>query len=139
MVTTFRPPVKSRGKDFFCSLELVDESEKQINCVIFGPETTLPQNCPAGTIICLKKIAVEEYQGRVQLSAHSRLSYWALLEEKRDGSGLQVAANNDSLVTLSDADKQRGRTLKEWAEQKTSLIPGGWVWFIPPNISAMQR
>ena len=126
MVTTFRPPSKSRGKDFFCSLELVDESEKEIKCLIFGPESTLPQQCSAGSVVCLKKISVEEYQGRPQLSAHSRLSYWSILEEKSDGS-LDVSASNDSLVTLSDADKQRGRTLKEWVKQ-TNLVPGGWVW-----------
>jgi hypothetical protein len=124
VVTTFRPPAKSRGKDFFCSLELVDETEKQIKCVIFGPESTLPHQCPVGSVVCLKKIAVEGYQGSVQLSAHSKLSYWAVLEEKRDGSIDVSAANNDSLVSLSDAERQRGRVLKEWAEQ-TNLVSGG--------------
>ena len=126
MVTTFRPPSKSRGRDFSCALELVDESENQIKCVIFGPESSLPLRCPVGSIICLKKVAVEEYQGRQTLSAHSKLSYWAILEVRSNGS-FGVSASNDSLMMLSDADKQRGRELKEWAEQ-TNLIPGGLVW-----------
>ena len=89
-----------------------------------------------GSVVCLKKVAVEEYQGRPQLSAHSRLSYWAVLEEKSDGS-LGVATNNDSLVILSDADKQRGRTLKEWAGQ-TSLVPGGWMWSFGGGVVFVQ-
>ena len=132
VVTSFRPPAKSRGKDFFCSLELVDETEKQIKCVIFGSESTLPQQCPVGSVVCFKKVSIEDYHGSVQLSAHSKLSYWAILEEKRDGSIDVSAANNDSVVTLSDAERQRAKVLKEWVEQ-TNLVPGGWVWSFGEN------
>ena len=123
MVTTFRPPSKSRGKDYSCSLELVDESEKPTKCLLFGSESSLPRQCPPGSVVCLKKAEVVDFNGRPQLLAHSKLSYWAVLVERSNGS-IAVSANNDSLVSLSEAEKQRGRSLKEWAEQ-TNLIPGG--------------
>ena len=63
-----------------------------------------------------------EYQGRPQLQCHSRLGYWAVLSERSDGS-LSVSFSNDALLTLSEAEKQRGRTLKAWAA-RTNLIPG---------------
>ena len=122
VVTTFRPPAKSRGKDYFCCLELVDESEKDIKCMIFGSESSLPQASPPGTVVCLRKVEVMEYQGRPQLQCHSKLGYWAVLSEQSNGS-VCISSSNDALLMLSDAEKQRGRTLKEWAGH-TNLQPG---------------
>ena len=128
MVTSFRAPSKSRGKDFSCALELVDEDERgSIKLVIFGSESGLPKSCPVGAVLCLKKVEVAEYGGHAQLKGHSLYTYWGILEKTRGGS-ISVSASNDTLVTLSDADKQRGKTLIEWVET-TNLVPGVWVWF----------
>ena len=122
VVIAFRPPAKSRGKDFSCSLELVDESEKKIKFVAFGTASSLPQQCPLGSIVCLRKVEVVEFRGRSQLQAHSRLCTWAVLSERSDGS-LCVASSNDPQLSLNEAERQRGRTLRAWVSH-TNIIPG---------------
>ena len=118
----FRAPAKSRGKDFSCLIELVDESENEIKCLLFGSEGELPRHCPVGGVVMLKKIEVNEYQSRLQLIGRPRWSTWAVLSERGDGS-LSVSSSNDPHLSLSEAERRRGGELKAWTDS-TNLISG---------------
>lgn len=121
VVTSFRSPAKTRGKDFSCCLELVDKSEKEINCMLFGSEESLPRVCPVGSVVCLKKFEITNYQGRPQLLVNTKRGCWAILAERSNGS-IYVSSSNVPL-SLSDSEGQRARTLKTWADT-TSIVSG---------------
>ena len=105
-----------------CYMELVDDSEKTIKCVLFGSESSLPRVCPEGSLVCLKRFEVVEYHGRPQLLSHAKLCYWAILSARSNGS-IFVSSSNDALLSLNEADKQRARTLKVWVDS-TNLVTG---------------
>ena len=130
MVVAFRAPAKSRGKDYSCMLQLVDESEDEIKCLLFGSESELPRQCPLGSVVLLKKVEVTEYQNRPQLVAKSRLSTWAILSEKDDAAGsMSVSFSNDHCLSLSEAEGKRGKNLKIWADS-TNLISGEYIHYL---------
>ena len=114
VVTSFRPPSKSLGRDYSCSMSLVDEGGQSVKCVLFNPsEDKLPQDCSSGDVICLHRVNVTEFNDRLQVQG-AKFSSWMLF--KLSGVGAVPVTNSDS-YTLIASDEVRVRQLKRWSSQ----------------------
>ena len=115
VVTLHRPPSKSHGTDFSCTVEIMDETcrGEPLTCVLFHPKIErLPQQCAVGDIICLHRMNMKEYNGRLQgncLRYGSSATFDGRPEatvEPRSGAGPHV---------FTEEEKQRVSQLKQWA------------------------
>lgn len=121
VVTTFEAARKSRGPNYFCSLEIVDQSEIPVKCVFYNTQVLLlPSNCSAGDIICIRRITVTGPLGHLKLLS-SRISSWLLF--RRESSKI-VPITSANSFTFTKEEKRCVQQLRSWVSS-TSLLPPG--------------
>ena len=116
VATLFRPPSKSRGKDYSCTIEIVDETcpSNPLTCVCFHPDLAqLPQQCAVGDIVYLHKMKVIEYNGRKQGNCWG---YSTAVTFSGDPDAEVVRKTGSSATPLMEADRERVVNLKQWAK-----------------------
>lgn len=122
VVASFRPPFKSRGNDHSCSFHLVDEDNQTVNCVVFHVyKEKLPKDCTPGDVMCLHRVDVHDFGGRLQVQG-KKYSSWMLF---RSGDPRMVPITSSESYTLSDTEKQRVKRLKMWASQN-NVVTGNF-------------
>ena len=75
VVKYFKPPMRSRGRDYYTSLTIVDDSspDEGLNCVIFNPsQALLPPLKHTGEVVILKGLKINSYQTKLQGMGHER-------------------------------------------------------------------
>ena len=115
VATLHRPPYKSQGSDFSCTVDIVDESSRgePLTCVLFHPSIErLPQQCAVGDIICLHGMNIREFNGRMQGNC---LRYGSSATfDGRPGAAVEPRVGAGAHVFTAQ-EKQRVTQLKEWA------------------------
>ena len=123
VVKDFRPPMKSKGTDYYITMTLVDESstEEGVHCNIFNrEENRLPHIQNIGDIVCLHRMYVNEYGGAPQLVGKKYSSALCF-----DGHvGTKVAPRTGSIsYTFTQEECERVKQLKKWSQRQDRKNP----------------
>lgn len=74
VVKYFKPPVKSRGKDCYTVLYIIDNSTTDssgLTCIIFNPvREMLPVVCTCGEVVLIKGLSINNFDGARQAKGH---------------------------------------------------------------------
>ena len=69
VICLFKPPYKSRGADYTCTAEIVDEESatSPFPCIFFNVDINkLPKSCDVGDVLCVRRVEVAEFNQRLQ-------------------------------------------------------------------------
>ncbi|CAO3689881.1 unnamed protein product [Umbelopsis ramanniana] len=124
VVTKFKPPTKTRGHDFVCSLSVADPSrgmgqmgDTSIN--LFHPSSqTLPHFQGTGSIFILRAARVQAFQNKLQCVSIRGSTKWAVIPSSPSGkdSSDEIGPVNipGMLLSLDEKDRQVIRILRNW-------------------------
>ena len=120
VVAEFRAPTKSRGNDYSCCIELVDEGEKKLKCLIFNNDSALlPQSCARGDVVLLRRVGVKMFNQSLQ-AVCPRFGSWITC--RKDSREIVPITCKDNF-TFTAVEKERVRALREWAA-RSALCTG---------------
>lgn len=89
VVVLFKPPYQSKGRDYTCTIEVVDDScEKSPVPLIFfnRDQRKLPQSCSVGDVVCVRRVDIGEFNHRLQGKCRSHCS-WLMWDGRKVGTG----------------------------------------------------
>ena len=115
VIVLFRPPYMSKGSDFTCTMEIIDEgSESSPTPLIFfnRDRRKLPQSCNIGDVICVRGVAIGEFNNRLQGKCRN-MSTWLVWDGQKDGRRAPAAASDGASWDTDEMD--RACTLIRWS------------------------
>ena len=110
----FKLPERSRGRDFFMSMCLVDESQSLygLSCVLFNPvKDQLPVATRPGEVVLLKGLSISLYQDNLQGLGHDSTLVGIFSADPAD----PVPATIGEFYRLRSEERTRIQQLREWA------------------------
>lgn len=120
VVALFKPPYKSRGTDFTCTIEIVDE-ECQTNpvpVIFFNRDMNkLPRSCNIGDVLCVRRVDIAEFNYRLQGKCRSFIS-WLLWDGQREGRREPTATSIG--VSWDPEEMDRADQLIRWSRSLNS-------------------
>lgn len=87
VVVLFKQPYKSRGSDFTCTIEIVDEGceRNPVPIIFFNRDMNkLPRSCNMGDVLCVRRVNIAEFNYRLQGKCRDFCS-WLLWDGQREG------------------------------------------------------
>lgn len=87
VVVLFKPPYKSKGSDYTCTVEIVDEGCEQtpVPIIFFNRDIDkLPKTCNIGNVLCTRRVDIAEFQQRLQGKCRNYCS-WLIWDGEREG------------------------------------------------------
>ena len=85
----FKPPYQSKGRDFTCTVEIVDEGsgKSSVPLIFFNREKgKLPREVKVGDVVCVRRMEVGEFNHRMQGRCRSHSS-WLVWDSQQGGGG----------------------------------------------------
>ena len=123
VVKHFKPPIKSKGRDFYTVVHIVDESSPSIDlsCIIFNPsKDKLPVIGRVGAVALIKGVRIEASKetDHIQAMAHEHTLVGVFSGEMDDVIEDQIGSWYD----LSTQEKKRVEELKLWSKREGPLL-----------------
>lgn len=123
VVALFKPPYKSKGTDFTCTIEIVDEgcNTSPIPVIFFNRDINkLPQSCNVGDVLCVRRVDIAEFKSRLQGKCRSFIS-WLLWDGQREGRRDPVATSAGA--SWDPEEMNRADQLIRWSHSLNSGEP----------------
>jgi len=114
VISLFKPPYKSRGADYTCTIEIVDEGcpTSPFPCIFFNRDMDkLPQTCSVGDVLCVRRVEVGEFNQRLQGKCR-RFCSWLLWDGEKEEEGPPLAHSDGSL--WDSGEVKRAAQLIRW-------------------------
>ena len=120
VVVLFKPPYQSKGRDYTCTMEIVDEGCQ--NCpvplIFFNRDMQkLPQSCNIGDVVCVRRVDVGEFNYRIQGKCRSQCS-WMRWDGSKEWKRGPVATSGGTSPGTAEAN--RVRLLITWSTSSLS-------------------
>ena len=131
----FKAPYQSRGRDFTCTVEIVDEgcSNSPVPLIFFNKEKEkLPRGVNVGDVVCVRRVEVGEFNHRLQGKCRNHSS-WLVWGSSQRGEGRGKAPTLTSEGASWDSlEMTRAGKLLSWS---TSVGTGElqWVHSVSPT------
>ena len=116
IVTLFRPPYKSKGTDFTCTFEIVDEgcASSPFPLIFFNRDVNkLPRSCSVGDVLCVRRVDVSEFNQRLQGKCRHFCSW--LVWGGGKGEGRREPSRTSDGTTWDPDEKNRADQLIRWS------------------------
>ena len=121
VVQLFKAATRSKGKDYYSTIWLVDQtSPKQpVSCTVFNPtEQLLPKDIPIGSIVLLKGLKTNVYQGKIQALGHEHTLFGVFPNNPSAPSPTSVSG----WYYLTPREAEVVQQLKTWSWQQSVLL-----------------
>ena len=123
VVKHFKPPIKSKGRDFYTVVHVVDKSSPSIGltCIIFNPsKDKLPVIGKVGAVVLIKGVRIEasKENDHIQAMGHEHTLVGVFSGEMDDVIEDQIGSWYD----LSTMEKKRVEELKLWSNSEGPLL-----------------
>lgn len=120
VVVLFKPPYQSKGRDYTCTLEIVDEEcqRSPVPLIFFNRDRNkLPRSCSIGDVVCVRRVDVGEFNYRVQGKCRNHSS-WLLWDGNNVGKrGPSLASDGTSWDSV---EANRAHQLITWSTSSLS-------------------
>ena len=127
VVSLFKAPYMSRGTDYSCTVDLVDEGcpTHSFPVIFFSRNVDkLPQTCCVGDVLCVRGVDIAQFNQRLQGKCRSLFS-WLLWDGKRKGRKDPARSSDGSFWDSYEVD--RAEQLIRW----TTSLNSGESWDMP--------
>ena len=114
VISLFKPPYKSRGADYTCTIEIVDEGcpTSPFPCIFFNRDMDkLPQTCSVGDVLCVRRVEVGEFNQRLQGKCR-RFCSWLVWDGEKEEEGPPLAHSDGS--SWDSGEVKRAAQLIRW-------------------------
>ena len=115
VVVLFKPPYQSKGRDYTCTMEIVDEGsrENSVPLIFFNRDVQkLPQSCNIGDVVCVRRVDLGEFNGRLQGKCRNH-STWLMWDGQN--TGRRPPAVTSDGVSWDPSEMSRAAQLITWS------------------------
>ena len=117
VVVLFKPPYQSKGRDYTCTVEVVDEgcSVNPVPLIFFNREKgRLPRGVNIGDVVGVRKVEVGEFNSRLQGKCRVQCS-WLVWDCQQGGGGGRRPSLTSEGASWDHEEMARARQLLDWS------------------------
>ena len=119
VVKYFKPPMRSKGRDCFTVLYVIDKSTSNssgLTCVIFNPvREMLPVVCACGEVVMVKGLSINTFDGARQAMGHDNTLVGVFPPDVNSPSPEMVG----NFYTMKTSEKSCLQDLRSWAANQS--------------------
>lgn len=113
VVTFFKPPLCSKGSDYYSLITITDRSNVKLTCMLFsGNPESLPKIFKNGDIVRFHRLRIKEYKNEKQGSASAGFS--SLVFDGTPGAPV-IPRTSSKTFCFSEEDNKTVEVLRSWA------------------------